>query len=85
MNKPLLLYDSNDDRMNESVLNKNKFSINAIYYLYESKLLFIGTGNNEETMYNSVLRKIKKLKEIKTQLLVHIGKKILIIYVKDNL
>ena len=59
--KPLLLYDSNDDRMNESVLNKNKFSINAIYYLYESKLLFIGTGNNEETMYNSVLKKINKL------------------------
>ena len=59
--KPLLLYDSNDDRMNESILNKNKFSINAIYYLYESKLLFIGTGNNEETMYNSVLKKINKL------------------------
>lgn len=59
--KPLLLYDSNDDRMNESVLNQNKLSINAIYYLYETKLLFIGTGTNEETMYNSMMKKISKL------------------------
>ena len=59
--KPLLLYDSNDDRMNESVLNQNKFSVNAIYYLYDAKLLFIGTGNIEESMYNSMMKKINKL------------------------
>ena len=59
--KPLLLYDSNDDRMNENVLNKNKFSINAIYYLYDAQLLFIGTGINEETIYNSMMKKISKL------------------------
>ena len=29
--KPLLLYDSNNDRMNENVLNLNKFSVNPIY------------------------------------------------------
>ena len=63
--KPLLLYDSDDDRMNESVLNQNKLSINAIYYLYDSKLLFIGTGLNEESMYNSMMKKINKL--FKTQ------------------
>jgi len=63
--KPLLLYDSDDDRMNESVLNQNKLSINAIYYLFDSKLLFIGTGLNEETMYNSMMKKINKL--FKTQ------------------
>ena len=39
--KPLLLYDSSDERMNESVLNQNKFCINALYYLYESKLYII--------------------------------------------
>ena len=59
--KPLLLYDSSDERMNESVLNQNKFCINALYYLYESKLLFIGTGLNEETMYNSMMKKINKI------------------------
>ena len=47
--------------MNESVLNQNKFSINAIYYLYDAKLLFIGTGNIEESMYNSMMKKINKL------------------------
>ena len=59
--KPLLLYDSNDDKMNENVLNKNKFCINAIYYLYDSKLLFIGTGVNEETFYNTMMKRINKL------------------------
>ena len=63
--KPLLLYDSDDDRMNESVLNQNKLSINAIYYLFDSKLLFIGTGLNEETMYNSMMKKINKLPQKK--------------------
>ena len=63
--KPLLLYDSDDDRMNESILHQNKLSINAIYYLFDSKLLFIGTGLNEETMYNSMMKKINKL--FKTQ------------------
>ena len=47
--------------MNENVLNKNKFSINAIYYLYDAQLLFIGTGINEETIYNSMMKKISKL------------------------
>ena len=59
--KPLLLYDSNDDKINENVLNKNKFCINAIYYLYDSKLLFIGTGVNEETLYNTMMKRINKL------------------------
>ena len=60
--QPLLLYDSTDDRMNESVLNHNKLSINAIYYLYNAKLLFIGTGENEgETMYKSMMKKINYL------------------------
>jgi hypothetical protein len=59
--QPLLLYDSTDDRMNESVLNHNKLAINAIYYLYDSKLLFIGTGESEETMYNSMMKKINYL------------------------
>ena len=59
--QPLLLYDSTDDKMNESVLNHNKLAINAIYYLYDSKLLFIGTGESEETMYNSMMKKINYL------------------------
>ena len=63
--KPLLLYDSSDERMNESILNQNKLSINAIYYLYDAKILFIGTGLNEETIYNSMKKKINKL--FKTQ------------------
>ena len=65
--KPLLLYDSTDDKMNENFvnININKFCINAIYYLYDAKLLFIGTGNNEETIYNSMMKKINKL--FKTQ------------------
>ena len=65
--KPLLLYDSTDNRMNENIINSNinKFCINAIYYLYDAKLLFIGTGNNEKTIYNSMMKKINKL--FKTQ------------------
>ena len=63
--KPLLLYDSSDERMNESTFNQNRLSINAIYYLYDAKILFIGTGVNEETMYNSMKKKIYKL--FKTQ------------------
>ena len=59
--KPLLLYDSSDERMNESILNQNKLSINAIYYLYDAKILFIGTGLNEETIYNSMKKKINIL------------------------
>ena len=74
--KPLLLYDSNDDKMNENVLNKNKFCINAIYYLYDSKLLFIGTGVNEETFYNTMMKRINKL---------FIIPKIKIIFIKGNL
>ena len=59
--KPLLLYDSKEDQMNVSVFNSNKLSINAIYYIKEPKLLLIGTGLNEESMYNRVKNKINKL------------------------
>ena len=66
--KPLLLYDSTNDVLTENFTgeNANKFNINAIYYLYDAKLLFIGTGNDEDnsiynSMYNSMKKKINKL------------------------
>ena len=59
--KPLLLYDSKEDLTNESVFNSNKLSINAIYYIQAPKLLLIGTGLNQDSMYNSVKNKISKL------------------------
>ena len=59
--KPLLFYDSKTDTMNESVFNSNKLSINAIYYIQAPKLLLIGTGFNEDSLYNSVKNKISKL------------------------
>ena len=59
--KPLLFYDSKTDTMNESVFNSNKLSINAIYYIQAPKLLLIGTGLNEDSLYNSVKNKISKL------------------------
>ena len=59
--KPLLLYDSKEDLDNESVFNSNKLMINAIYFIEAPKLLLIGTGINEESMYNSVKNKISKL------------------------
>ena len=59
--KPLLLYDSKEDTENESVFHSNKLMINAIYFIEAPKLLLIGTGINEESMYNSVKNKISKL------------------------
>ena len=59
--KPFLLYDSKEDINNESVFNSNKLSINAIYFIKAPKLLLIGTGLNEDSMYNSVKNKISKI------------------------
>ena len=59
--KPFLLYDSKNDINNESVFNLNKLSINAIYYIKAPKILLIGTGINEDSIYDSVKNKISKL------------------------
>ena len=59
--KPFLFYDSKNDILNESVFNSNKFSINAIYFIKKPKLLLIGTGHNEESIYSTVKNKISKL------------------------
>ena len=60
---PILLYDSHSND-NENV-NKNNFNINTVFYLEDPKLLFVGTGNNEQSfsknIYNNMWTKINKL------------------------